>query len=61
MENLVAITTFFYPCSSRESIVFRSNFENGELDDLHAMRSAESKNHIFSIVSICVFVYLLSA
>ena len=42
----------------RESIVFGSNFRNGDFDGLHVMKSSESQNHIFGAWSVCMCIFV---
>ena len=60
-----AETVYFLVPISRESIVFVSNFQNGDFDEFTRFEVPWTENHIFSVLSVCmnvwVFMCLLSA
>ena len=49
--NNICIFTFSYPCNGRESIVFGSNFRNGDIDGFTRYEGSETENHNFSFWS----------
>ena len=57
-ESSIIAASFYF--NGRESIVFGSNFEMEILIDFHFMRSPESENHIFSIMSVCTCMSVIS-
>ena len=47
-QNIEQIDFYFLLPINRESIVFGSNFRNGDFDGFTVFKTHESENHIFS-------------